>query len=126
MHEAFYTSLPRTFEVAFEATTCLLQAGHGQGMQGQCMVSSFQFVQAQTLHDQTLRKLLRKYDGYEISTEGDAFIVVFHLPTDALAWCAATQQVSFLCFCCQVLCIPFTRAERCHCKCTLHRLQMDC
>ena len=49
-------------------------------------------LQAQTLHDQTLRRLLRKYDGYEISTEGDAFIVVFHLPIDALAWCAATQQ----------------------------------
>lgn len=41
-----------------------------------------------------LRRLLRKYHGYEVVTEGDSFLVAFHLPIDALAWCAAVQQVS--------------------------------
>jgi class 3 adenylate cyclase len=46
---------------------------------------------AQAMHDQLLRKLLRKHRGYEMITEGDSFIVVFHTPRDALAWCVAGQ-----------------------------------
>lgn len=29
--------------------------------------------------------------GYEVSTEGDAFLVAFHEPFDAAAWCLCVQ-----------------------------------
>ena len=50
-------------------------------------------MQGQALHDQIMRKHLRKFHGYEVYTEGDAFCLAFHTPADALAWCAVTQQV---------------------------------
>ncbi|KAK9800253.1 hypothetical protein WJX73_007523 [Symbiochloris irregularis] len=49
-------------------------------------------LQAQAMHEKILRKLARKYHGYEVATEGDAFLMAFHVPLDALAWCAACQQ----------------------------------
>ena len=40
-----------------------------------------------------MRKQLRAFSGYEVTTEGDAFVLAFHTPLDALGWCANTQQV---------------------------------
>ena len=47
---------------------------------------------AQRIHDDVLRKCIEKHDGYEVATEGDAFIVAFHTPTDGLAFSAAVQR----------------------------------
>ena len=49
--------------------------------------------EAINVHDHVMRSLLTKYHGYEITTEGDAFLLALHEPTDAVAWCMATQQV---------------------------------
>ena len=43
-------------------------------------------------HDHLLRKLLRKFHGYEVKTEGDAFMVAFFTPLDAILWCIAVQK----------------------------------
>ncbi|GIL51262.1 hypothetical protein Vafri_7136 [Volvox africanus] len=43
------------------------------------------------LHDHTLRFNLSKWQGYEVQTEGDAFLVAFHEPADALGWCITSQ-----------------------------------
>ena len=37
---------------------------------------------------------LSKFGGYEVATEGDAFVIAFHTPAKAVAWAAATQQVT--------------------------------
>ena len=34
---------------------------------------------------------MSKFYGYEVLTEGDAFLVSFHEPLDAVAWCLACQ-----------------------------------
>lgn len=47
---------------------------------------------AQRLHDALMRKTLSRYDGYEIGTEGDAFSIAFHTPSDALAFCTRIQK----------------------------------
>ena len=41
-----------------------------------------------------MRSLMLHYGGYEVCTEGDAFLVAFSCPEDACAWCVAVQQVS--------------------------------
>ncbi|KAL0029412.1 hypothetical protein WJX77_005563 [Trebouxia sp. C0004] len=46
---------------------------------------------ALALHDHTLRSMLPKYFGYEVTTEGDAFMVAFHDPLDAIAWALHVQ-----------------------------------
>jgi class 3 adenylate cyclase len=46
---------------------------------------------AQTLHDDLLRSLLPKHQGYEITTCGDAFQLAFHRIEDAVAYCLAVQ-----------------------------------
>lgn len=46
-----------------------------------------------SLHDRIIRSQLAQYCGYEVSTEGDAFLLVFHEPSDAVGWTLATQQV---------------------------------
>jgi class 3 adenylate cyclase len=45
------------------------------------------------LHDATLRTLIFKHLGHEVTTEGDSFSIVFHDATDALQWCLQVQQV---------------------------------
>ena len=46
------------------------------------------------VHDHVIRTQLGRFDGYEVTTEGDAFLMAFHDAADAVAWCIATQQVS--------------------------------
>ena len=44
------------------------------------------------LHDDCMRRLIATHDGYEVKTEGDAFMVSFSRPTDAARWCLAVQE----------------------------------
>ena len=46
------------------------------------------------VHDNIIRTQLRRFNGYEVTTEGDAFLIAFHDASDAIAWTIATQQVS--------------------------------
>lgn len=46
------------------------------------------------VHDHAIRTQLGRFGGYEVTTEGDAFLMAFHDASDAVAWSAATQQVS--------------------------------
>jgi class 3 adenylate cyclase len=46
---------------------------------------------ALALHDRLLRELLLLYRGYEVKTEGDAFMVTFFTPVEAALWCLHTQ-----------------------------------
>ena len=36
--------------------------------------------------------MLKRFRGYEVKTEGDAFMVVFFTPLDALLWCIGAQH----------------------------------
>ncbi len=44
------------------------------------------------LHNEVMRRQLRNIGGYEVKTEGDAFMVSFPTATCALLWCFAVQQ----------------------------------
>ena len=33
-----------------------------------------------------------RFYGYEVATEGDAFVLAFHEPLDAVGWCLYTQK----------------------------------
>jgi len=44
------------------------------------------------LHDGILRRMLRKFRGYEVKTEGTTFMVAFWTTWEALCWCLAVQQ----------------------------------
>lgn len=46
------------------------------------------------VHDHVVRTQLGRFNGYEVTTEGDAFLMAFHDASDAIAWTLATQQVS--------------------------------
>ena len=48
---------------------------------------------AKDVHDHVIRTLLPRHNGYEVTTEGDAFLLAFHEASDAVAWSLATQQV---------------------------------
>ncbi|KAG2492543.1 hypothetical protein HYH03_009208 [Edaphochlamys debaryana] len=47
--------------------------------------------QAMRLHDTIVRGLLRKHNGFEAATEGDAYILAFHTPQAAAAFALAAQ-----------------------------------
>ncbi|CAG9464693.1 unnamed protein product [Pedinophyceae sp. YPF-701] len=49
-------------------------------------------AEANALHDAILRKHLSRWHGYEITTEGDSFLLAFHEPADAIGWCITVQQ----------------------------------
>lgn len=44
------------------------------------------------IHNNIMRRQLRISGGYEVKTEGDAFMVAFPSPTSALLWCFLVQQ----------------------------------
>lgn len=44
------------------------------------------------IHNQTMRRHLRLVGGYEVKTEGDAFMVCFPTATSSLLWCFNVQQ----------------------------------
>ncbi|CAG9460535.1 unnamed protein product [Pedinophyceae sp. YPF-701] len=48
-------------------------------------------TRANAVHDAIMRHLLPKWHGYEVTTEGDAFLVAFHEPADAVGWCLSAQ-----------------------------------
>lgn len=43
-------------------------------------------------HNAVMRRQIRLNGGYEVKTEGDAFVVSFPTPTSALLWCLTVQQ----------------------------------
>jgi hypothetical protein len=62
------------------------------------------------LHDRLLRSYISRFYGYEVTTEGDAFLVAFHDAFDAAAWCL-TVQLALMCefFClCFLFCFVFS------------------
>ena len=42
-------------------------------------------------HNTLMRRNMRQHGGYEVKTEGDAFVVAFKSCTDAIRWCLACQ-----------------------------------
>lgn len=44
------------------------------------------------LHNDLMRRQLRRIGGYEVKTEGDAFMVSFPTATSALLWCFSVQM----------------------------------
>lgn len=44
------------------------------------------------LHNEVMRRQLRRIGGFEVKTEGDAFMVSFPTATSALLWCFAVQS----------------------------------
>mmetsp|Transcript_47333 Transcript_47333/g.112575 ORF Transcript_47333/g.112575 Transcript_47333/m.112575 type:complete len:767 (+) Transcript_47333:217-2517(+) len=44
------------------------------------------------LHDTTIRRVLAAYNGYEVTTEGDAFQLAFHDAFDAIRFCLELQR----------------------------------
>ena len=47
--------------------------------------------QALRIHNRIMRRLLRTIGGYEVKTEGDAFMVAFCNPKQAIKWCMLVQ-----------------------------------
>ncbi|MBT6489215.1 MAG: tetratricopeptide repeat protein [Deltaproteobacteria bacterium] len=45
------------------------------------------------LHNQLVRDAIAKHNGYEVKTEGDAFMVAFSQATDAVFFCLEAQEV---------------------------------
>ncbi|SCV03528.1 LAMI_0H08878g1_1 [Lachancea mirantina] len=43
------------------------------------------------IHNDIMRRNLRIFGGYEVKTEGDAFMVAFPTPITALVWCLSVQ-----------------------------------
>ena len=47
--------------------------------------------QALVMHDEVLRSQLQIHGGLELMTEGDAFLVCFSTPIQAMKWCFGVQ-----------------------------------
>ena len=47
---------------------------------------------ALVLHDTIMRETLSAAKGYEVKTEGDAFMVAFASATAAVRWCLRAQE----------------------------------
>ncbi|CAG9461611.1 unnamed protein product [Pedinophyceae sp. YPF-701] len=47
---------------------------------------------ANAMHDAIMRRNLGRWFGYEVTTEGDSFLLAFHEPADAVGWCLSVQQ----------------------------------
>ncbi len=45
-----------------------------------------------TAHDTIMRTVLTRHGGYEVKTEGDAFMVSFSDPTRGIQWCVDVQE----------------------------------
>lgn len=43
------------------------------------------------MHDALMRTTMATLGGYEVTTEGDAFLVAWHTPNDAVRWCMTVQ-----------------------------------
>jgi class 3 adenylate cyclase len=48
--------------------------------------------EALRVHDDVLRRLLATHRGYEVRTEGDAFVCAFADPVDAALFCLRAQE----------------------------------
>lgn len=48
--------------------------------------------EAMRMHNKVMRQHIRKYHGYEVKTEGDAFMVAFASPLHALRFCLGVQD----------------------------------
>jgi predicted ATPase/class 3 adenylate cyclase len=48
--------------------------------------------EALDVHDRLLRELLAPCSGYEVKTQGDAFMVAFASAVDAVHWCLSVQE----------------------------------
>src|SRR5437879_692053 len=53
------------------------------------------FGDALAIHDRLIREAVHRYNGYEVKTVGDAFMVAFHSAADAVR-CAVAVQATFL------------------------------
>jgi adenylate cyclase len=49
-------------------------------------------ARALAIHNNIMREKINKYKGYEVKTEGDAFMIAFTNPVDACKWCSDVQE----------------------------------
>eukprot|EP01064_Diplonema_japonicum_P026885 TRINITY_DN3848_c0_g1_i2.p1 TRINITY_DN3848_c0_g1~~TRINITY_DN3848_c0_g1_i2.p1 ORF type:complete len:1731 (+),score=385.11 TRINITY_DN3848_c0_g1_i2:32-5194(+) len=54
-------------------------------------------AEAVQIHHEIMRSVIAKLGGYEVKTEGDAFMVAFHNPTVAAKWCITVQRELLTC-----------------------------
>lgn len=64
------------------AAVNIINGCYVSGATGECLTNSTSAV---------LCCAVPQFYGYEVSTEGDAFLVAFHEPFDAVAWCLCVQ-----------------------------------
>lgn len=51
-----------------------------------------QFVEWLNIHNQLLRECIQQWNGYEVKTEGDAFMIAFFSEFEALRWSLTIQE----------------------------------
>ena len=69
------------------------RAWHGQQACRSCPPRSNQpALISKTARLKLICAMLGRFWGYEISTEGDSFLLAFHDPADAVEWAVTTQQ----------------------------------
>jgi len=49
-------------------------------------------TEALNVHNRLMRLYIGRYNGYEVKTEGDAFMIAFSDPIDACMWCLDIQE----------------------------------